>query len=255
MHSNHKTSCLAFAVLIFAFITTTLTTWAQMVVGSPTPLFDDRTLDGWVQRGGKAIYKVENGCIVGISVTNAGNTFLCTTNDYADFILELDVKSDTNLNSGIQIRSHCYDQPTTYVWNDKTNTIPPGRVHGYQIEVDNQQSRRWSGGIYDEARRGWLSKLETNKVAQQAFRFGEWNSYRIECLGDSIKVWVNGVPTSDLVDKAAASGFIGLQVHGTKTPGLEVRFRNIRIQELSEHGNSIDSDVPPDKSRPPTHGD
>ena len=54
--------------------------------------------------------------------------------------------------------------------------------HGYQCEVD-PSSRAWSGGIYDEARRGWLYTGELNPSAKSAFKLGEWNHYRIECVG------------------------------------------------------------------------
>jgi hypothetical protein len=203
--------------------------------GSFQPIFDGKTLDGWVQHGGKAKYTVEDGCIVGTTTGDSANSFLCTTHNYSNFILELEVNAGTNLNSGIQIRSHCFDYPTNFVFDGKTNTIPAGRVHGYQIEVDHQPSRRWSGGIYEEARRGWLVNLTTNEVAQQAFKFGEWNKYRIECTGHRIKTWVNGVPTAELLDDAGAlDGFIALQVHGNSEAGLQVRFRNIKIEEQSQ---------------------
>src|SRR5260221_3280793 len=56
------------------------------------PLFDGSSLDGWKQRGGAAKYRVENGEIIGTSVRNTGNSFLCTEQDYGDFILELEFK-------------------------------------------------------------------------------------------------------------------------------------------------------------------
>ena len=56
------------------------------------PLFDGRTLEGWTQRGGKAVYRVENGEIVGTSVPKTSNSFLCTNMDFGDFILELEFK-------------------------------------------------------------------------------------------------------------------------------------------------------------------
>ena len=200
-----------------------------------SPLFNGTNLDGWIQRGGKAQYAIEDGVIVGTTVKGTGNSFLCTEKEYGNFILELEIKADTGLNSGVQIRSHCYDNETTYDFGGRTIKIPTSRVHGYQVEVDNQVSRRWSGGIYDEARRGWLFPLPTNSPAGQAFKFGEWNKYRIECLGDSIKTWINGVPAADLVDAEKLRGFIGLQVHASETAGLQVRFRNIRLQNLGEH--------------------
>ena len=45
------------------------------------PLFDGKTLEGWIQRGGKAKYTVENGEIVGTSVLGTPNSFLCTDRD------------------------------------------------------------------------------------------------------------------------------------------------------------------------------
>ena len=199
------------------------------------PIFDGQTLNGWVQRGGEAKYTVEDGVIVGTTVVNTPNSFLCTEREYGDFILELELKADDGLNSGVQVRSHCFDQETTYDFGTKMLKIPAGRVHGYQVEVDQQPSRRWSGGIYEEGRRGWLNSLEKNEAARQAYKFGEWNKYRIECVGDSLKTWVNGVPAADLVDSVTSSGFIALQVHGTDKAGLQVRFRNIKLQDLGKH--------------------
>ena len=108
-----------------------------------------------------------------------------------------------------------------------------GRVHGYQVEIENRPERRWSGGIYDEARRGWLYDLSSNTAGGNAYRFEGWNKFRIEAYGPSIKVWVNGIPASNLMDDMTPSGFIGLQVHSigkdTAMEGLEVHWRNIRI--------------------------
>jgi hypothetical protein len=197
------------------------------------PLFDGKTLDGWKQRGGAARYRVENGEIVGASVPKTGNSFLCTTRDYGDFILELEFKVDPKLNSGVQIRSQCFDKPTEFMQEGKKHTIPPGRVHGYQVEIDPLE-RAWSGGIYDEGRRAWLNDLKNNDAARRAFRQNEWNKFRVECRGDSIKTWINGVPAADLKDNMTPKGFIALQVHGVgdSTDPREVRWRDIRIQEI-----------------------
>ena len=69
-------------------------------------LFDGKSIDNWVVKGGSAKYHVEDGMIVGTTVDKSKNTFLCTKRDYADFELELMVRCDKELNSGIQIRSH-----------------------------------------------------------------------------------------------------------------------------------------------------
>jgi hypothetical protein len=196
-------------------------------------LFNGKDLDGWVRRGGKAKYTVEDGQIVGRSVPNTANSFLCTKKDYGDFVLELEFKVDPNLNSGVQVRSQCFDEPKTVELGGKKIKVPAGRVHGYQVEIDPSE-RAWTGGIYDEGRRGWLQDLKKNEAARKAFKQNEWNKFRIECKGDHIRTWLNGVPAADLHDAVTPSGFIALQVHGVrnKKEPLEVRFRNLRIKEL-----------------------
>jgi hypothetical protein len=196
-------------------------------------LFDGKTLEGWKQRGGKAEYRVEDGEIVGSSVPNTPNSFLCTVEEFGDFILELEFKVDPELNSGVQIRSQAYDEPTEVDVKGKKFTFKPGVVHGYQVEID-PSSRAWTGGIYDESRRGWLNDLKNNEEARQAFKQNEWNKFRIECRGDSIKTFLNGVAAADLKDDATPKGFIALQVHGVggRQEPLVIRWRNIRIQEL-----------------------
>ncbi len=205
------------------------------------PLFDGCSLNCWVQQGGKAEYAIEGESIVGTSAADTPNSFLCTVCEYGDFILEVELKVDDGLNSGIQIRSHVYDQETqTEAKNSAgevhTQTIPAGRVFGYQVEID-PTDRALSGGIYDEARRGWLVQIvgDQYKEARKAFQRGEWNRYRIEAIGNSIKTWINGVPIATLTDDVDSKGLIALQVHSVPADlvGKQVRWRRICIKEIS----------------------
>ncbi|TWT47229.1 3-keto-disaccharide hydrolase [Botrimarina hoheduenensis] len=210
-------------------------------------LFDGVSLAGWTQRGGKAIYtidaKAEGGPqIVGTSVKGTPNSFLCTERDYTDFVLEFEVQVDPVLNSGVQFRSNCYDKACTMTLVDGsggtyTKHCAAGVVHGYQAEID-PTPRAFSGGIYDESRRGWLLKPEGSAyaAARAAFDPAGWNRYRIEARGDSIKTFINGVAVADLQDDLTATGFIALQVHAVGTPeqvGKQVRWRNLRLKELA----------------------
>lgn len=203
------------------------------------PVVTDGTLDAFEKRGGAAEYEFVDGVIVGTAVPDTSNTFLCTKKHYGDFILELEFKVDPTLNSGIQVRSNAFNTPTSVKWTtandgeEKSVTIAPGTVHGYQIEID-PTDRAWSAGIYDEARRGWLENLKDNQPAREAFRQGEWNKVRVEARGNSLKTWINGVPAADLEDDMTPSGFIGLQVHGVgpRKDRPQVRWRNLRIREL-----------------------
>ena len=101
----------------------------------------------------------------------------------------------------------------------------------------------WSGGIYDEGRRGWLypgqrggdAKAFT-KVGQKTYKPGQWNKVRVECRDDSIKTWLNGVARADFKDALTAKGFIALQVHGIggnkSLAGAQVKWRNLKIKIL-----------------------
>ncbi len=186
------------------------------------PLFDGKTLTGWKQIGGQAQYEVKDGVLIGSAVAGTPNSFLTTTANYGDFIFECELNVDEGLNSGIQFRSL------------STPEFESGRVHGYQMEVD-ATDRAFSGGIYDEARRGWLYVPELNPATQTAFRRNNaWNLYRIEAIGHTIRTFINGVEISHLIDDMTAEGFFCLQVHsiGDKPEevGRKVRWRNIRIQ-------------------------
>ncbi|MGM1430566.1 3-keto-disaccharide hydrolase [Sphingobacterium lactis] len=186
------------------------------------PLFDGKTLQGWKAVGGDAPYTIEDGAIVGRMTKGTPNSFLITEKDYGDFILELDVKLEGNqTNSGIQTRSHI----------DMNQNNGKGRVYGRQIDID-PAARAWTGGVYDEARRGWIYPLELNEKAKTAYKQEEYNHIRIEAIGNELRSWVNGVPAAYVVDTVDASGFIGLQVHSIpdELDGKKVYFKNIKIK-------------------------
>lgn len=221
-----------FTLFTLSFLFGALFATSAAEPGPWVDLFNGKDLSGWIQRGGKALYSIEDHCIVGTTVPDTPNSFLCTEKNYGNFILEVEYKVDPALNCGIQIRS---------------NSLPDyknGVVHGYQMEID-PSDRGWSGGIYDESRRGWLNDLSRNPAARYAFRQNDWNHYRLEAVGDHIRTWVNGVPAADLIDGMTPSGFIALQVHGIgkREETLQVRYRNIRIQDLGDQtGYRVTSD-------------
>jgi len=198
-------------------------------------LFDGASLNGWNQKGGKATYYAKNNMIIGKTVANTPNSFLCTNDLFADFILEFEVLVEGDINSGVQIRS-----------NSNTE-YRDGLVHGYQVEID-PSPRAFSGGIYEEAGRGWLYPISRNKKALPAFKNGKWNHFRVEAIGNSFRTWVNGIMCNNLVDNKTASGFIGLQVHSiNKKENVDktIKWRNIRIktENLDINRLSVDPQV------------
>jgi len=197
------------------------------------PLFNGKDLNGWVQHGGKASYRVEKDAIVGTTVPTTPNSFLCTEREYGDFELRLEFKVDPRMNSGIQFRSTWSEGELVYQRNGKEYKVRPGRVHGYQCEID-PSDRKWTAGVYEEGRRGWLFDLKDRPEAGNAFKQNEWNQIRIRAEGDHIQTWINGVPAADLHDDMTLKGLIALQVHGVgeRTEPMEIRWRKIEIREL-----------------------
>ncbi len=219
-----------------------LATLSAVAEEETVSLFNGRTLDGWVQRGGKAAYVAREGAIVGHSAPRTPNSFLCTEKSYGDFVLEYEYKCDNALNSGVQFRSQVFDKPTAVDVGGKTKLISGGRVHGYQVEIDpNKPDRMWSGGIYDEGRRGWLypglsggDPAAFTEQGKKIYKPEDWNKVRVECRGKKIRTWLNGELRADFEDSLTSEGFIALQVHsvGDEARPLFVRWRKLRLTEL-----------------------
>lgn len=174
-------------------------------------LFNGKNLDGW--DGDPRLWRVENGQIIGSTdgIELKDNSFLLYKDPFANFILRVKMKL-RNHNSGIQFRSEA---------------LPNWVVRGYQADA---AEGNWWGGVYEEKGsrgvmvNGWKGKAE--KVVKR----GDWNEYEILADGDRIQLKLNGMVTSELRDSAKLKGIIALQLH--KGPGMEVRFRDIRIKEL-----------------------
>lgn len=201
-----------------------------------TPLFNGKDLSGWTVVNGNGQFKVEGDSIVGAGENVKSNTFLRTDKTYKNFDFTFEMKfDDLSGNSGMMFRG-------------LQKEGKDGRVHGYQCEHDNGKARAWTAGIYDEARRGWLSPAKTDKKSspeqiaqskafteqgQKIFHWDDWNQIRIRCEGNHIQIWLNGEVRVDYKDEApefTPEGFFALQVHAGKS--CKVRWRKLMIKEL-----------------------
>lgn len=195
-------------------------------------LCDCKSLKGWRRVNGTASYVAVNGAIVGTTRADSPNSFLASEKSYRDFVLEFEVKQDGGpANSGVQIRSAMRPD-----FNE-------GRVFGYQVDID-PSDRDWSGGIYEEQRRGWLYPPSLNPLAHGLYKFGEWNHYRIEAIGSSVRTWINGSPVAHVIDDVATEGFIALQIHSIDSPeqaGRRTSWRNIRLRETAEQSSAVET--------------
>lgn len=180
------------------------------------PLFDGKTLEGW--KGDLSFWRVEDGQIVGGSLDKKvpHNQFLRTEKEFEDFELRLEFKLlGEGANAGVQFRTQ--EIPGHY------------EVIGYQADLGDG----WWGCLYDESRRRRVLAGPPPQERGKPVRKGEWNEYRIRCVGPRIQLWINGVQTVDYTEPDPSiprKGIIALQAHGGAK--MEVRYRNIRIKPL-----------------------
>ncbi len=190
-------------------------------------LFNGKDLTGWVQKGGDAFYKVEDGMIIGECNPEAkSNSFMCTEKEFGNFIFKCEYKVLVPGNSGIQFRSH------------SEGDGPRPHVFGYQCEIAPSEGTSDTCRIYDEGRRGhkngivWLNDVDPEKraAADASYKPDDWNTIEIQCVGPSIRTWLNGNEVTNTFDYMDMSGFFGLQIHAGNQG--KICWRNIRVKDL-----------------------
>lgn len=206
----------------------------EMIGQGFTPLFNGKDLTGWRNPYPFGEAKVVDG---EIHLLADKKFFLVTDKKYQDFHLSVEINlPEGPANSGVMFRCHVDKEAGSIVF-------------GYQAECDGSD-RCWSGGLYDESRRGWIwpsnkgrSKEEflkhevESKAAfaqpeiRNALNRNGWNHFEVKCVGDHITIMVNGVKTVDLHDTTDAEGYLGIQHHGEA--GQTYRFRNLFVKELT----------------------
>jgi hypothetical protein len=225
------------SVLCFVFLTST-----ALAADAPwRDLFNGRDLTGWKIVGAtpKAAAYVADGALTGhMKRGTPEHTFFCTEESFGDFILEVECFQTGGFNTGILFR--CVETPAT----------ASVRLHGYQVKIDPSPTRRWTGGIFDDYGRNWLwlQTLKDDDRARGAYRFDEWARFRIEAVGRTLKVWVNGVPTAHLLHDKYTRGPIAFKIHSFGANGDAaqeqnlIRFRRVRIltSDLARHALPMD---------------
>ena len=185
------------------------------------------TEEAWKKRieGTKAetekYWRVENGEIV----NDGEGPYLTTRNTYRDFELHIDYKTVAKADSGIYLKA----TPQVQIWD---TTQEGGK---WNIGAD-----KGSGGLWNNS----AGAPGKDPLVLADKPFGEWNQVRILQVGSRTSVWLND---QLVVDHAIMENYwkrelplinegpIQLQTHGG-----EIRWRNIKIRELStEEANLI----------------
>lgn len=219
---KHKNKIIKFGLL--ALMLSLLSAFQSIDSDEPwVTIFNGKDFSGWSIVGSFGKATIEKGVIITNMVSNTPeHTFIRTNKKYKDFILESDCKVDGNIHSGFLLR--CV----------KTTDTAKVSLYGYQVKLD-PNVRKWSGGVFDDYGKSfkWWYTLADDARAREAFKMNEWNHFRMEVIGNSIKVWVNDIPTCNLINSKYSKGYIALKIHSLgNNPEREkatVCFKNIRI--------------------------
>lgn len=161
-------------------------------------LFDGETLFGWNQVT-KTDWKVVDGTI---QATDGEIGLLCTTTQFADYILRADFLAEENTNSGIFLRTSPRPKSPSYDCYE-LNIAPP--------------SNSFPTGSF----------VAREKVTPDC-QPGEWHTFEVRVQGPVLEVKLDGEVVSTLEDKDyLGKGFIGLQHNEGK-----IQFRNISLKPL-----------------------
>lgn len=155
----------------------------------------------WYQIG-EGSWTINDQIITGSSLE--GEAYLMSRNKYEDFLLTLEFKPDSIVNSGIYVR--CSD------------TIGSAEeCHEINIWDNHPNQANRTGAI--------VNKKEPSHILNT---IDKWNTYEIRCLGDSISVMLNGMLVSSYGSSPNVEGFIGLQAANNG----KIEFRNLSIEHL-----------------------
>jgi len=200
-------------------------------------LFNGKDFSGWSIIGSNGKAWIEDSEIVAHQVVNtAEHTFIKTNEKYSNFILESDVKIDGEIHTGFLLR--CIDA---------TGDTASVRLYGYQVKID-PTPRRWTGGVFDDFGKtfSWWYTLKDDERARSAFKLGKWNHFRMEAIDSTIKVWVNGIPTTNMINGKYTSGYIAIKIHWIgNTPekeNINMHYKNIKIitDDVKKYSRSMD---------------
>lgn len=188
-----------------------------------TPLFDGKSLAGWKGDG----YAVEDAAIV---CTKDGK-FLQTEKQYSDFVLDFEFKLKAGSNNGIGLR---YPGQGDAAYTGMEIQVLDDRHANYHNDKFELGKHQYHGSIY-----GIAPSLQAEKNLQKPV--GEWNREQIICIGDHIKVILNGETITDAY-------LTGLKpVDGHEHPGMSrtagtiafcghgdyVAYRNLKLKDFA----------------------
>ena len=171
-----------------------------------TPLFNGKDLEGW-RPFRKAKWSVADNVVVGEHSEGHKGGWLFTKKTYGDFDLRFSFRVTAGANSGIAFRYQGKGGPAK---------------NGFEMQIGDADARCYTGGVFG-----------VQQVPPGLLRAGQWQTGRVVAKGSQITSFIDGQRACTVVSDRAASGNLGIQVHGGKQyEGIRVEFKDMRVREF-----------------------
>ena len=227
-----------FRQLLCLLVTTTIVAGCAGIANeSPKriALFNGKDLSGW--DGPSEWWTVEDGALTAESTAERPcqrtNYIVWTGGQPSDFEFECDFKISAAGNSGIHIRSE--RRPNHDMFGYQADMTGDGKLIGfiYHHKRGLVAERGSKVSINKEGKRK-ATPMDEGTDFLKHYKSGNWNHYRIVCVGDSITLFLNGVKMCDIVDLDPSTkkehGYIGLQMH--RGDPMKVQFKNLYLTPI-----------------------
>ncbi|MDE0103702.1 MAG: DUF1080 domain-containing protein [Bryobacterales bacterium] len=205
-------------------------------------IFDGETLAGWraVPEQLRQSWSVQDGAIQGHGLEDRlAYLVYAGDEDLGNFELKIRYKMLTDGNTGIEVRGRpdaTAKRPFEGYHADLGHVgIGPGILGAWDLHFATRKEfpgRRGMRLLIEQDGQGRLESLEGHiQVGDIAVR--GWNSCRIVARGDHLQFFINGLLSSELIDRGDAGrlnrGLVALQIHDK---GTVVQFRDILLRRL-----------------------
>ena len=188
-------------------------------VTEPVDLFNGKNFNGWKlfipneSVDTSTVWSVEDGLI---KCTGNPAGYMRTTAKYSNYVLTVEWRfPDGPGNNGVLLHVQDKDE----VW--------PKSIEAQLHSGDAGDFWVIGGTTFKEHTTGPEARRVIKMHDSSEKPLGEWNKYRIECNGNHIKVFVNGLLQNVATDATVCAGYIALQSEGTS-----VEFRTVKVEPL-----------------------
>ena len=178
------------------------------------PLFNGKDLSNFKAEDAKTFWRVENGVLIGENDAAMKGHYLWTEKEYADFLIEFDVRWKTTTERGV----------------DTGIEMRKPRIQ-LQLGVSGSLRVDMTGSFYTGGKPAYPEAGQAKNAKQLLKPEGEWNTFRIAAVGNTFTCWINGTKASEYTDpKFSGAAPLGFQIHAGVA--MKCEYRNVKIAEL-----------------------